>query len=103
VLSLYGGNDARVDMTIPPAAQELKRLGKSFDYTMFEGAGHAFFRVQDGQSGANLKATQQAWPRMVTFLKKNLESSGVSRFPGYRLFMESARERRYLSRLAASK
>jgi len=77
VLGLYGGSDARVDMTIPPAAQEMKRLGKSFDYTMFEGAGHAFFRVQDGQSGANLKATQQAWPRMVQFLKKNLES-GVS-------------------------
>jgi carboxymethylenebutenolidase len=130
VLGLYGGSDARVDMTIPPAAQELKRLGKSFDYTLFEGAGHAFFRVQDGQSGANLKATQQAWPRMVTFLKKNLES-GVSfgnqraeilqavaglkcvcgdsrvrrgeRFPRQRFFMESARERRYLSRLAASK
>ena len=77
VLGLYGGNDARVDMTIPPAAQELKRLGKSFDYTLFEGAGHAFFRAQDGQSGANLKATQQGWPRMVQFLKKNLET-GVS-------------------------
>jgi hypothetical protein len=78
MLGLYGGNDARVDMTVPPAAQEMKRLGKSFDYTMFEGAGHAFFRAQDGQSGANLKATQQGWPRMVQFLKKNLET-GVSR------------------------
>jgi carboxymethylenebutenolidase len=74
VLGLYGGNDARVGATVPPAAQEMKRLGKSFDYTMFEGAGHAFLRAQDGQSGANLKATQQAWPRMVQFLRKNLET-----------------------------
>ncbi|MGA2478535.1 MAG: dienelactone hydrolase family protein [Spirochaetia bacterium] len=79
VLGLYGGNDMRVDATIPPAAQEMKRLGKSFDYTMFEGAGHAFFRVQDGQAGANLKATQQGWPRMIGFLKENLEQGASLR------------------------
>lgn len=78
VLGLYGGSDARVDATVPPAAQELSRLGKSFDYQMFPGAGHAFMRAQNGQAGANLKAAQQAWPRAVEFLKKNLES-GVSR------------------------
>ena len=83
VLGLYGGSDARVDMTVPPAAQEMKRLGKSFDYTMFEGAGHAFFRAQDGQAGANLKATQQAWPRMIAFLKKNLEA-GLSSSEDFR-------------------
>ena len=77
VLCLYGGNDARVGATVPPAAQKMKRLGKSFEYTMFDGAGHAFLRAQDGQSRANLKATQQAWPRMVQFLRKNLET-GVS-------------------------
>jgi len=77
VLGLYGGNDARVGATVPPAAQEMKRLGKSFEYVMYEGAGHGFARAQDGQSGANLKAIQQAWPRMVGFLKSHLES-GVS-------------------------
>jgi carboxymethylenebutenolidase len=77
VLGLYGGNDMRVDATVPPAAQEMKRLGKSFDYTMFKGAGHAFFRAQDGQAGANLEATRQGWPRMIGFLKKNLQA-GVS-------------------------
>jgi carboxymethylenebutenolidase len=81
VLGLYGGNDARVDATVPPAAAEMKRLGKSFEYTLFEGAGHAFARAQDGQSGANLKAIQQAWPRMVQFLRKNL-GSAVSLWDG---------------------
>jgi carboxymethylenebutenolidase len=75
VLGLFGGADARVDATIPPAATELKRLGKSFEYTMYEGAGHAFARVQDGQAGANLKAIQQAWPRAIQFLKKTLQEA----------------------------
>jgi carboxymethylenebutenolidase len=78
VLGLYGGNDMRVDATIPPAAAELKRLRKSFDYTMFPGAGHAFMRAQSGQAGANLLAAQKAWPLAISFLKKNLES-GTSR------------------------
>jgi carboxymethylenebutenolidase len=79
VLGLYGGSDMRVDATIPPAAEEMKRLGKSFDYTVFEGAGHAFFRAQGGQAGANLKATQQGWPLMIGFLKKNLERGATLR------------------------
>jgi carboxymethylenebutenolidase len=74
VLGQFGGSDARVDMTIPPAAAEMKRLGKSFEYTMYEGAGHAFARAQDGQGGANLKAIQRAWPQTIQFLKANLES-----------------------------
>jgi carboxymethylenebutenolidase len=73
VLGLFGGSDMRVNAAIAPAAEEMKRLGKSFDYTMFEGAGHAFFRVQDGREGANLEATRQGWPLMIGFLKKNLE------------------------------
>ena len=81
MLGLYGGSDARVDATVGPAAREMKRLGKSFEYTMFEGAGHAFARAQDGQSGANLRALQQAWPRMIQFLKQNL-ASAVSLWDG---------------------
>jgi dienelactone hydrolase len=78
VVGLYGGNDQRIDATTPPAAQEMKRLGKSFEYEMFPEAGPAFMRAQDGQAGANLRAAQQAWPRASSFLKKNL-NSGVSR------------------------
>jgi len=72
VLGQYGGNDARVNATIPPAQAEMNRLGKKYEPELFEGAGHAFLRVQDGQSGANLKATQKAWPRTVQFLKTSL-------------------------------
>jgi carboxymethylenebutenolidase len=71
VLGLYGGNDARVTSTVPAADALMKKMGKRYEYEIFDGASHAFFRAQDGQSGANLKATQKGWPRMVQFLKQS--------------------------------
>ena len=73
VLGLYGGDDARVDATVPPAEAEMKKLGKTYEPHLFEGAGHGFLRAQADRNGANLKATQQAWPRMIAFLKDNLK------------------------------
>jgi carboxymethylenebutenolidase len=77
VLGLYGGSDARVDATIPAAEAELKRLGRRYEKEIFEGAGHAFMRLQDGQNGANLKAAQAGWPRMVRFFRQAF-GEGVS-------------------------
>jgi dienelactone hydrolase len=50
----------------------MKRLGKSYEYHIFEGAGHGFLRGQEN-SEANLKASQEAWPKMVSFLKSKLQ------------------------------
>lgn len=72
VLGLYGGDDERVNSTIPPAEQEMERLGKSYEPHRFEGAGHGFLRAQDDRDGANQRATEQAWPRTVRFLKARL-------------------------------
>jgi carboxymethylenebutenolidase len=74
ILGLYGGNDNRVNSTIPAADAEMTRLGKRYEYELYNGAGHAFLRNQAGQNGANLKATQSAWPRMVKFLRETLGS-----------------------------
>lgn len=71
VLGLYGEMDERVNSTIAPAEAEMKRLGKSYEPVILEKAGHGFLRQQDGQEGANLKASQQAWSRTITFLKKH--------------------------------
>ncbi|MBW3535749.1 MAG: dienelactone hydrolase family protein, partial [Gemmatimonadetes bacterium] len=38
-----------------------------------EGAGHGFLRAQDGQDGANMAATRQAWPATVSFFRRHLE------------------------------
>lgn len=73
VLGLYGEMDERVNATIAPAEAEMKRLEKSFEYEKLEGAGHGFLRQQDGRDGANLKATEKAWPRTIEFLKKHTE------------------------------
>lgn len=73
VLGLYGGDDARVNATVPPAQAELQRLGRPFEVHMYEGAGHGFLRQQDGREGANMAATRAAWPRTIAFLREHLE------------------------------
>jgi carboxymethylenebutenolidase len=69
VLGLYGGNDNRVTSTVPTAEAEMKKLGKTYEPHVFEGAGHGFLR-QQSQPEANTKATEQAWPLTVEFLRK---------------------------------
>lgn len=73
VLGNYGGDDARVNATVPEAEAEMKRLQKFFEPHVYDGAGHGFLRAQEDRDGANRKATQQAWPRTVAFLKERLK------------------------------
>ncbi|HEU4628750.1 MAG TPA: dienelactone hydrolase family protein [Gemmatimonadaceae bacterium] len=73
VLGLYGGNDARVGATIPPADSAMKAMGKTYEHHEYAGAGHGFLRQQDGQNGANLTATRQAWPATIAWFKRYLQ------------------------------
>jgi carboxymethylenebutenolidase len=73
VLGLYGGSDARINATIPATDSSMKKLGKSYEFHIFEGAGHGFLRGQD-QSPANLEAAKAAWPKTVAFFKAKLGS-----------------------------
>jgi len=73
VLGFYGGDDARVTTTVAPAETEMKKLGKTYEPHVFDGAGHGFLRAQEDRQGANLKATQSAWPRMLAFLREPLK------------------------------
>jgi carboxymethylenebutenolidase len=72
VLGLYGGNDARVNSTIPPADSAMRALGKTFQPHIFAGAGHGFLRAQEGQNGANLTASTQAWPLTIAWFRRHL-------------------------------
>jgi carboxymethylenebutenolidase len=72
VLGLYGGNDARVNATIAPADSIMRSLGRTYSPHIYEGAGHGFLRQQSGQNGANLTATQQAWPEAIAWFRKYL-------------------------------
>lgn len=69
VLGLYAGNDARVTGTVAATTAAMKQAGKSFEPIIFEGAGHGFVRAQN-ESPANARATEQAWPRALAFLKQ---------------------------------
>ena len=72
VLGLYGGmmQDARIGNTIAATEMKMKELGKVYDPHIFDGAAHGFLRAQSGNDGANLRATQQAWPLTVGWLRK---------------------------------
>lgn len=72
VLGLYGGDDARVNATIPDAQAEMERLGKFYEVNIYPGAGHGFLRQQAGREGANMEATRAAWPRTIAFFKEQL-------------------------------
>ena len=72
ILGLYGGDDARVNSTVPPAAEALSALGRTFEAHTFAGAGHGFTRSQEGRDGANLAAVRQAWPLTVSWFRTHL-------------------------------
>lgn len=78
VIGFYGGNDARVDATIPPTDSAMKAQAKTFEHYIYEGAGHGFLRQQerqqDGADGANLAASRKAWPSTISWLQRHLGS-----------------------------
>jgi carboxymethylenebutenolidase len=73
VLGLYGGDDARVTSTVQPAKLALDKLGRHYVPHIFDGAGHGFLRQQEDRDGANLRASQQAWPAVIAFLREQLK------------------------------
>jgi carboxymethylenebutenolidase len=65
VYGFYGGNDARVNATIPKSVELMKSAGKTFEPKIYEGAGHGFMRAGEtpDASAANKKARDEAWKR----------------------------------------
>jgi carboxymethylenebutenolidase len=72
VLGLYGGEDTRVNATIPAADSTLRALGRTYVQNVYAGAGHGFLRQQTGQAGANMTASQAAWPATIAWFRKYL-------------------------------
>jgi carboxymethylenebutenolidase len=73
VYGFYGGNDERVNATIPKSAELMKEVGKKYDPVTYEGAGHGFMRAGEDPANtvdANKKARQEAWARWKDLLKK---------------------------------
>jgi len=79
ILGLYGGDDERVNATIEPALQAMAKAGRTYQVEIYEGAGHGFLRQQTEREGANLKASQGAWPRTLAFLREQLHDKAPAR------------------------
>lgn len=65
VYGFYGGNDARIDATIPDTREAMKAAGKTYEPVIYEGAGHGFMRageVPDAKE-ADRRARTEAWAR----------------------------------------
>ena len=58
----YGGNDARINASIPATKEQMKALGKTYEPVIYEGAGHGFLRAgeEPGATEANRKAMPKA-------------------------------------------
>lgn len=71
VYGFYGGEDERIDSTIPAATEGMKALGKTYEPVTYEGAGHGFMRAGEAPDAtdANRKARAQAWERWKTLLQ----------------------------------
>ena len=71
VLGIYGSKDARITDKVPEVAAEMKKLNKTYEYKIYEGAEHAFFN--DTGNRYNAEAAEDAWAQTLAFLKKNLK------------------------------
>ena len=66
-LAFYGASDNRTTATAQPLADEMKKLGKPFDFHVYDGAAHGFVRAQTTE--AKYKATS-VLPLVVKFLQR---------------------------------
>jgi carboxymethylenebutenolidase len=71
VYGFYGGNDARVDATIPDTTAAMKAAGKKYEPVTYEGAGHGFMRAGEDPTNTvpgNKTAREQGFARLVKLL-----------------------------------
>jgi len=72
VYGFYGGNDARINATVPKTTELMKNAGKKYEPVTYDGAGHGFMRAGEAPdaNAANKKARDEGWQRVKDLLKK---------------------------------
>jgi carboxymethylenebutenolidase len=70
VYGFYGGNDARVNATLPASIAAMEKLGRTFKPVTYDGAGHGFLRAGEAPDASepNRRARAEAWQRIKTIL-----------------------------------
>lgn len=72
ILGQYGGNDQRVNSTIPALEQAMQASGKTFEKRVYDGANHAF--NNDTGANYNQEAAVAAWNETLGWFGKYLKS-----------------------------
>jgi len=72
VYGFYGGNDNRINATIPKSAELMQKAKKVYDPVIYEGAGHGFMRAGEAPDAKepDRKAREEAWTRWKEILEK---------------------------------
>jgi carboxymethylenebutenolidase len=71
VFGFYGGDDNRVNATIPATGEAMEKYGHPYEYEIYEGAGHAFMRqgaAANAEEG-NRNAHDAAWKKLLAILE----------------------------------
>ncbi|MBI4464464.1 MAG: dienelactone hydrolase family protein [Acidobacteria bacterium] len=71
VYGFYGGNDARINATIPATTDQMKAAGKTYEPVIYDGAGHGFMRAGEAPDAKepDRKARADAWTRWKGLLE----------------------------------
>jgi carboxymethylenebutenolidase len=72
VYGFYGGNDERVNATIPKSDSLMKAAGKKYEPVIYTGAGHGFMRAgqEPNPTPENVKARDEGFARLIAKLKE---------------------------------
>jgi carboxymethylenebutenolidase len=70
VLAHYGANDQRINASIPDIEAAMEQNGKTFEYTIHEGANHAF--NNDTGQNYNAQAANAAWNQTLQWFEQHL-------------------------------
>lgn len=67
IYGYYGGNDNRVNATIPRTDSIMQAAGLTYEYEIYDGAGHAFMRrgAEPDSDQANKEAHDKAWQLLL--------------------------------------
>lgn len=72
VYGFYGGDDNRVNSTIEMSEEAMNKYDNTYEYEIYEGAGHAFMRRGDDPGlpadDPNKIARNKSWDRLVNLL-----------------------------------
>jgi carboxymethylenebutenolidase len=70
VYGFYGENDQRINSGIPAIESLMSEYGKTYEYEIYDEAGHAYMRAGDSPNGSesNITARNESWERLKQIL-----------------------------------